>query len=133
MKSKVPLFCCTRARSQLQLSCRSAKPKCLIFPALTEVTVFSVLGQNTLTSIPTEPLYTEEYNSLGAIGYTIIIDIIPIQWTSHYSGYHSASRSQMTSADCHFEPEVVGPYPASDVTVGRYWCLHQVSDWELSS
>ena len=67
------------------------------------------------------------------IGYTNIIDIIPIQWTSYYCGYHSVSRSQMTSADCHFEPAVAGPYPASDVTDARYWCLHQVSDWELSS
>lgn len=69
----------------------------------------------------------------GGIGFSNITVIIPIQWTSHYSGYHSVSRSQSTSADCHFEPAVVGPFPASDVTVGQCWCLHQVSGWALSS
>lgn len=63
------------------------------------------------------------------IGFTTTTVIIPIQLTSHCSGYHSVSRFRMTSADCHFEPVVAGLCPASDVTVGRCWCLHQVSGW----
>ena len=58
---------------------------------------------------------------------------LPIRSRLHYSGYHSATHSRMTCADCHSEPAVAALCPVSDVTALLCWYPLQASDWVLSS
>lgn len=58
---------------------------------------------------------------------------LPIRSRLHYSGYHSATHSRMTCADCHSEPVVAALCPVSDVTALLCWYPLQASDWVLSS
>ena len=41
------------------------------------------------------------------LGDLYLDNILPTPLTSHYSDYHLRTRSQMTSADCHFAPAIV--------------------------
>ena len=58
---------------------------------------------------------------------------LPIRSRLHYSGYHSATHSRMTCADCHSEPAVAALCPVSDVIALLCWYPLQASDWVLSS
>ena len=101
--------------------------------------VVTILGLNHSKAVPAWdlledwPKIVRSYIRSANITRGNYTSALPIRSRLHYSGYHSATHSRMTCADCHSEPAVAALCPVSDVTTLQCWYPLQASDWVLSS